>query len=601
MEKKNLQYLQALRKAMSDAGIYAVVVSGTDPHQSENPPAHWRGREWLTGFMSENGTNGTAVVTPNEALCWTDSRYFIQATDQLQGTGFEMMAEDGPDAVDLVEWLTEHVPAGKTVAIDGMTFSVNAAKRMQQQLADKGVKFNDNFPLFDYIWPERPARPANKLFIHDEGIVGEEAGSRMNRVMQQAAGEQADAILLSALDDIAWTTNLRTAGDINYSPIYVAFLYLDEQGRRILFIDDEKLTPEVKAHLQKYNVETRPYSSVADFVSKLPASTRLLIDPDKTARSIFDRISCTPVFGGASVAKLKSIKTDQMLSSLHQAMIKDGVALTAFFMEVEEQYPGGKLTEIGLARRLRQLRLSDPTCVDESFASIIGWNGHGAIVHYEPTEESSVAIEGSGLLLVDSGGQYTQGTTDITRTVALGTPTAEQKHDFTLVIKGNIALASAKFPKGTRGSQLDVLARQYLWNEGKAYYHGTGHGVGFFINCHEGPQNIRLNENPATLEPGMVTSDEPGLYLEGRYGIRSENLIATVPWKTTEFGDFYRFEVMTLFPFDRNLFETEIMTETEIEWINTYHAKVYDTLAPYLNDAQKAWMRAKTLPITRNA
>ncbi len=601
MEKKNLQYLQALRKAMSDAGIYAVVVSGTDPHQSENPPAHWRGREWLTGFMSENGTNGTAVVTPNEALCWTDSRYFIQATDQLQGTGFEMMAEDGPDAVDLVEWLTEHVPAGKTVAIDGMTFSVNAAKRMQQQLADKGVKFNDNFPLFDYIWPERPARPANKLFIHDEGIVGEEAGSRMNRVMQQAAGEQADAILLSALDDIAWTTNLRTAGDINYSPIYVAFLYLDEQGRRILFIDDEKLTPEVKAHLQKYNVETRPYSSVADFVSKLPASTRLLIDPDKTARSIFDRISCTPVFGGASVAKLKSIKSDQMLSSLHQAMIKDGVALTAFFMEVEEQYPGGKLTEIGLARRLRQLRLSDPTCVDESFASIIGWNGHGAIVHYEPTEESSVAIEGSGLLLVDSGGQYTQGTTDITRTVALGTPTAEQKHDFTLVIKGHIALASAKFPKGTRGSQLDVLARQYLWNEGKAYYHGTGHGVGFFINCHEGPQNIRLNENPATLEPGMVTSDEPGLYLEGRYGIRSENLIATVPWKTTEFGDFYRFEVMTLFPFDRNLFETEIMTETEIEWINTYHAKVYDTLAPYLNDAQKAWMRAKTLPITRNA
>ena len=492
-------------------------------------------------------------------------------------------------------------PAGKTVAIDGMTFSVNAAKRMQQQLADKGVKFNDNFPLFDYIWPERPARPANKLFIHDEGIVGEEAGSRMNRVMQQAAGEQADAILLSALDDIAWTTNLRTAGDINYSPIYVAFLYLDEQGRRILFIDDEKLTPEVKAHLQKYNVETRPYSSVADFVSKLPASTRLLIDPDKTARSIFDRISCTPVFGGASVAKLKSIKTDQMLSSLHQAMIKDGVALTAFFMEVEEQYPDGKLTEIGLARRLRQLRLSDPTCVDESFASIIGWNGHGAIVHYEPTEESSVAIEGSGLLLVDSGGQYTQGTTDITRTVALGTPTAEQKHDFTLVIKGHIALASAKFPKGTRGSQLDVLARQYLWNEGKAYYHGTGHGVGFFINCHEGPQNIRLNENPATLEPGMVTSDEPGLYLEGRYGIRSENLIATVPWKTTEFGDFYRFEVMTLFPFDRNLFETEIMTETEIEWINTYHAKVYDTLAPYLNDAQKAWMRAKTLPITRNA
>lgn len=599
MEKKNMQYLQALRTAMKENGIYAVVVSGTDPHQSENPPAHWRGREWLTGFWSENGTNGTAVITPDDALCWTDSRYFIQATEQLSGTGFSMMAEDGPDAVDLIDWLTEHVPAGETVGIDGMTFSISTAQRLEQQLNDNGVKLNDHFPLFDYIWSDRPSRPANKLFIHDEDIVGETAGKRMERVVEQAKTELANAVLLSSLDDIAWATNLRTAGDINFSPIYVAFLYLDTSGQHILFVDADKLTDEVKAHLDKYNVQQRPYDSVTEFVASLPKETRLLLDPDKTARGIYDKVGCTPVFGGAPVAKLKSIKSSHMLDSLHQAMIKDGVALTRFFMEVEEQFPSGTLNELSLSRRLRELRLSDPTCVDESFAAIIGWNAHGAIVHYEATEESSSPVTGRGLLLVDSGGQYKQGTTDITRTIALGTPTAEEMHDFTLVMKGHIALATARFPKGTRGSQLDVLARQFLWNEGKAYYHGTGHGVGFFINCHEGPQNIRLNENPATLEPGMVTSDEPGLYLEGRYGIRCENLIATVPWKTTDFGDFYRFEVMTLFPFDRNLFQTEIMTDEELDWLNAYHARVYDTLAPYLDDKQEVWMRAKTLPLTR--
>lgn len=600
MEKENLKYLEALREAMKANGVYAVVVSGTDPHQSENPPAHWRGREWLTGFWSENGTNGTAVITPDQALCWTDSRYFIQAAEQLEGTGFSMMAEDGPDAVDLVDWLTEHVPAGKTVGIDGMTFSISAAQRMEQQLKDNGVELNDHFPLFDHIWTGRPARPANKLFIHDENIVGETAGARMARIMEETKTELANAILLSSLDDIAWATNLRTAGDINFSPIYVAFLYLDATGRRILFVDADKLTPEVETHLRQYDIEQRPYDAVADFVASLPKSTRLLLDPAKTARGIYDRIGCTPVFGGHGVAKLKSIKNTCMLDSLHQAMIKDGVALTRFFMMVEEQYPSGTLTELGLSRKLRELRLRDDSCVDESFAAIIGWNAHGAIVHYEATEQSSIPVTGEGLLLVDSGGQYKQGTTDITRTIALGNPTAEQRHDFTLVMKGHIALATATFPKGTRGAQLDALARQYLWAEGKAYYHGTGHGVGFFINCHEGPQNIRLNENPAALEPGMVTSDEPGLYLEGRYGIRCENLITTVPWRATEFGEFYRFEVMTLFPFDLNLFETEIMTDAEIDWVNAYHARVYDTLAPYLDGRQDAWMRAKTQPLTRN-
>ncbi len=594
--KKNFEYLGRLREAMASRGIDACVISGTDPHQSELPPRHWRGREWLTGFESENGTNGTAVVTADDALCWTDSRYFIQAEDQLRDTGFRMMKEDGPDAVDLVDWLTEHTSAGQKVGIDGMTFSVAYAQRLEQELNDNGVRLDTDFPMFDTIWPERPSRPLNKLFIHDEKIVGQTVDSKIEAVLAETRAELANAILISALDDLAWTTNLRAAGDINYSPMYVGFLFLSDDAR-VLFVDDDKLTDDVRAHLAKYNIETRPYDSVKEFVETLPKETRLLIDPAKTARGVYDHIGCATVFGGDGVAKLKSIKNDTMIANLATAMEKDGVALTRFFMMVEKEYPTGRLTEVELGRRLRELRLSDPSCVDESFAPILGWNAHGAIVHYEATEESDVAIEGDGLLLVDSGGQYTFGTTDITRTVALGVPTAEQRHDFTLVMKGHIALSNAIFPAGTTGHQLDVLARQFLWKEGKAYYHGTGHGVGYFINCHEGPQNIRLNINPTPLEPGMITSNEPGLYLEGRYGIRCENLIVTEHYETTDFGEFLHFHPMTLFPFDRSLFELEIMTPEEIKWVDDYHRLVRERLTPLLTADEAAWLAAKTEPL----
>ena len=597
--KKNFEYLTRLREVMKQHGIDAVVITGTDPHQSELPPHHWRGREWLTGFESGNGTNGTAVVLMDEAYCWTDSRYFIQAEEQLKDTGFKMMKEDGPEAVDLIGWLAGHLKEGQTVGIDGMTFSVSLAQRLQQELSDNGIGLNDGFPQFDYIYPDRPQRPKNELFIHDEGIVGETVDSKIRRVLAEVKAELANAVLLSALDDIAWATNLRTAGDINYSPIFVGFLYLDE-SRRILFVDAEKVNADVKAHLDKYGIEVKGYEDVLSFVAALPKETRLLLDPEKTARGIYDKVGCTPVFGGSRVAKLKSIKNPTMLENLATAMEKDGVALTRFFMMVEKEYPSGKLTEVELGKRLRALRLADPACVDESFSAILGWNGHGAIVHYEATEETDVAIEGDGLLLVDSGGQYTYGTTDITRTVALGTPTEEQKHDFTLVLKGHIALGTAVFPEGTTGHQLDAFARQFLWNEGKAYYHGTGHGVGFFINCHEGPQNIRLNINPTPLQPGMITSNEPGLYLEGRYGIRLENLIVTVPAMETEFGRFYKFDTMTLFPFDTALMQTEIMTDAEIEWVNAYHAEVRRRLTPLLSAEEAAWIEKKTAPISRS-
>lgn len=598
MEKVNVKYLSDLRKAMKDHNIDAVIISGTDPHQSELPPMHWRGREWLTGFFSGNGTNGTAVVTPGQALCWTDSRYFIQATEQLKGTGFSMMKEDGPDAVDLIDWLVEHLKAGQTVGIDGMTFSISYAQRLEQELSDNGMKLNDNFPQFDFIYPDRPTRPQNKLFIHDENIVGETVDSKMERLMTEVKAELANAVLLSSLDDIAWATNLRTSGDIAFSPIFVSYLYVGTD-RKILFVDPGKLTPEITAHLNKYGIATMDYDKVLPFVASLPKECRLLIDPQKTARGVYDKIGCATVFGGAGIARLKSIKNDTMLAHLSTAMEKDGVALVKFFMMVEKEYPSGTLTELNLSERLRALRLADPTCVDESFAPIIGWNAHGAIVHYEATEESSIPVSGDGLLLVDSGGQYTTGTTDITRTIALGNPSAEMRRDFTLVMKGHIALATIKFPEGTRGAQLDVLARQFLWDDGKAYFHGTGHGVGFFINCHEGPQSIRLNENPTPLQPGMITSNEPGIYIEGKYGIRCENLIVTVPWSTTEFGRFLQFDTITLFPFDLSLFDTSIMTDAEIEWVNRYHEKVRNRLTPLLDTDEAEWLKKKTTPLTR--
>lgn len=594
--KKNFEYLNRLRKVMSEKGIDACVISGTDPHQSELPPHHWRGREWLTGFESDNGTNGTAVVTAHEAYCWTDSRYFIQAEQQLADTGFKMMKEDGPEAVDLIDWLVEHTENDQTVGIDGMTFSVSYAQRIEQALNDNGVKLNTDFPMFDFIYPDRPERPKNKLFIHDENIVGQNVDAKIKAVMNEVKPELANAILVSALDDLAWITNLRTAGDINFSPIYVGFLYLDNI-RRVLFIDEDKLTDEVSGHLKKYNIEVRPYESVKGFVETLPKDTRLLVDPEKTSRGIYDHIGCTTVFGGNGVAKLKSIKNGTMISNLETAMEKDGVALTKFFMFVEKAVADGKPGEVELGKKLRELRLSDPSCVDESFSPIIGWNAHGAIVHYEATPETEAFVEGNGLLLVDSGGQYIYGTTDITRTVAIGTPTTEMRHDFTLVMKGHIALSNAVFPAGTTGHQLDVLARQFLWKEGKAYYHGTGHGVGYFINCHEGPQNIRLNSNPTPLEPGMITSNEPGIYLEGKYGIRCENLIVTELFETTDFGEFLHFKPMTLFPFDRTLFELEIMTEDEIKWVDDYHKLVRERLTPLLSPEEAQWMAEKTKPL----
>lgn len=591
IEKKRLH---ALRELMANEGVACCIISDTDPHHSEVPPAHWRGREWLTGFKSENGTSGTAVVTATKAYVWTDNRYFIQARMQLEGTGFEMMPTDGPEAVDMIEKVCEMIPAGGTVSIDGMTFSISEAQHMEQRFNKKGIKLRTDLDVFKSIWDERPKRPGNKLFVHNEGIAGETVDSKIRRIAEETEKENANAILLSALDDIAWATNLRTGNDIAFSPVFPAYLYIDTEGHSVLFADPNKIDTNTESFISGYNIKTQPYDGITRFVSSLPQETRLLIDPTTTARGIYDHIDCPTLFGGDGIKKLKSIKNDTQLANWRIAMEKDGVALTRLFKWIDEEFPKGELTEMKIARKLRELRLSDSDCVDESFAAIVGWNDHGAVVHYEPSDETDVPVKGKGILLIDSGGQYTHGTTDITRTVALGgSPTEEQRHDFTLVLKGHIALALAKFPKGTRGTQLDVLARQYLWNEGKAYYHGTGHGVGFFINCHEGPQQIRMNDIPVALEPGMVVSNEPGFYREGHYGIRCENMLAIEAWESNEYGDFYRFSNLTLFPFDLTLVDCKMLTPEEMEWIREYHEEVKNRIGPLLDEDERRWLYDK--------
>lgn len=596
MERIEKKRLQALRREMEKQSIDCCIINSTDPHQSEIPPAHWRGREWLTGFKSENGTNGIAVVTQSEAYVWTDNRFFIQAREQLSGTGFEMMPMDGPEAVDMLAFIASKLKKGDTVGIDGMTVSANSAEAMKEVFEAAGLNLKMDFDPFDAIWEDRPPRPENRLMIHDEELVGETVDSKIRRIEEKTKEEGANAILLSALDDIAWATNLRSAGDISFSPTFPAFLLINlPYGDRALFIDECKLTPEVREYLDKYRIQTLPYEDLHRVLDSSDPESRILADPSVTASLLYEDFADILQPGGKGVAKLKSVKNASMLRHWKTAMEKDGVALVRFFKWLEEEFPKGELSEMKIARKLRECRLADADCTDESFAAIVGWNAHGAIVHYEPSEESDIPVKGKGLLLIDSGGQYKQGTTDITRTIALGgEPTERQKHDFTLVLKGMISLARATFPRGTRGAQLDILARQFLWNEGKAYYHGTGHGVGYYLNCHEGPQQIRMNEVPVDLEPGMVLSDEPGLYVEGEYGIRCENMLAIRRWESNRFGDFYRFETMTLFPFDLRLIDWEIMTGEDCRWLESYHKEVIERLSPLLSEEESAWLVGKT-------
>lgn len=594
MSKDTVKNLEAMRDAMRRVKVSAVIIPGTDPHQSEYVNPHWKVRDWITGFT---GSNGTAVVTLNSAGLWTDSRYFLQAADQLQDSGFDLHKEDIPGEATITEWLAEEMNDDEILAVDGRLFSLNKANQLEEFCGANGLRFATDFAPADTIWENRPARPMSKAFVHDIKYAGETAESKIERVLEQVENMGADAIFMPALDEIAWTLNIRGA-DVECNPLVVSYLYLS-QDDKVLFVDAEKIDAEVAAYLDGIGVSVVAYDEVQDYLKKkVKPSTNVLIDPNQVSDTLGRALECYKVYAKSPVAPLKAIKNEVQIAGTRNAMERDGAALVRLWKWIEENAGTGKITEVDVANKAIECRSVSELYRGESFGMIAGYKEHGAIVHYSAKPETASALKAEGLLLVDTGAQYLDGTTDITRTMSLGNPTESELHDYTLVLKGHLALGRAKFPVGTRGSQLDALARIYQWNEMMTYLHGTGHGVGHFLGVHEGPQNIRLNENPTTLKPGMITSNEPGLYKAGQYGIRTENLVLTVPaGHSEEFGDFLKFETLTLFPYDTNLIDLSMLSREEIEQVNAYHDEVRNRLTPYLNEEEQAWLNKRTAKI----
>lgn len=588
--------IDALRAEMVKAGVAATIIPQADPHMSEYLAAHWQARRWFSGFT---GSAGDLVVTNEKALLWTDSRYFLQAADQLDGTPVELMKDGLPDTPSIEQYLCGVLPKGAKLGIDGMLFSVVRAESLRAALEAHGMTVVTDFDPVGALWASRPALPDEKIFVHPVKYAGRSAAEKIADVLAELPSLQASSQFVSALDEIAWTLNIR-CNDVTYNPVATAFLYLAPAGESVLFVDEAKLTPEVTAYLRSEGVAVRPYGEAMDFLRSLPADARVLIEPGRTAEGVRDALAGRYVFGLSPIAAMKACKNAVQIEGIKAAMKRDGVALVHSFMEIERRVAAGDgISEMDVAEILCRHRSAQELFFEESFGTIAGYGPHGAIVHYEADEDSNSSLGTSGLLLVDSGAQYLDGTTDITRTVALGVPTAEEKRDFTLVMKGHIAMAQMIFPEGTNGAQIDVIARQYLWKNGLSYLHGTGHGVGHFLNVHEGPQKVALNLSAFPFRPGMLTSNEPGLYRTGVHGIRCENLVLCVEAMTTEFGRFYGFETVTVFPFDLNLFDTDIMTDDEIDWINRYHEQVRATLAPSLEGNALAWLENKTRKLTR--
>lgn len=588
MSKETFPHLEALRDLMRSKHIDAVIIPGTDPHQSEYPSEHWKFRDYVSGFT---GSNGTAVVTLDDAGLWTDSRYFLQAAEQLEGSGFTLRKENIPGEPTVLEWLGEVLEEDAVVGVDGRLFSLIEANRIEMFCAQNGFMFAPDFRAAEAIWTDRPARPMNPAFVHDEALAGEDVDSKISRVVDALDAADADGLLITALDEIAWLLNLR-GSDVDYTPVVIAFAYVSED-ERVLFIDSEKVTSEVKDHLKKYGVKIKDYDDIEKFLGKISSTATVMVDPNRVSDALGQAMICNKTYMASPVIALKGVKNECQIAGFRQAMLYDGAAMVRMMMWLEQNVANG-ITEMDVDRRLQQERAAYASNRGDSFHMIAGYKDHGAIVHYEATDESAYTLAPDGLLLIDTGGQYLEGTTDITRTISLGNPTAAEKHDYTLILKGHLALARAVFPKGTMGVQLDVLARGPLWNEGMTYLHGTGHGVGHFLGCHEGPQSIRMEANPTPLELGMVTSNEPGIYKTGEYGIRTENLLLCVPaCSNEEWGEFYKFESLTLFPYDTTLMDMDMLNREEVKQINDYHAMVCERLRPLLSADEAQWLEQK--------
>lgn len=593
MSKETFPHLEALRQEMRRLNVDAVIIPGTDPHQSEYICDHWKFRDWISGFT---GSNGTAVVTLDQAALWTDSRYFLQAGIELEDSGFVMMKENMGNDPTIHEWLQQVLEEDSVIAIDGRLYSAQAANQLERFCGENGFMLVTEFYPADRIWADRPARPSEAAYVHDVKYAGEEATDKIERLLEVLEGNDATAMLVTALDDIAWLLNLR-GNDVAFTPVAIAFAYISRKEKS-LFIDESKVTDEVRQHLKACDVKVRDYDDVVRFLERVSEHEVVLIDPNRVSDTLANALQCQKVYYRSPITDLKCIKNEVQIDGFRHAMERDGAALVRLFKWIEETAPTGTINEVDVWNKGMEFRAQQDLYREDSFAMICGYKEHGAIVHYEATDESASTLHGEGILLVDSGAQYLDGTTDITRTITLGNPTAQEKHDFTLVLKGHLALQRAKFPVGTTGCQLDVLARMPLWQEAMTYGHGTGHGVGHFLGCHEGPQSIRTNLVDVKLMPGMITSNEPGLYKTGEYGIRTENLLLTVEAdKTKEFGDFLTFEPLTLYPYDLELIDRSMLTPEEVAQINDYHRMVRERITPLLNADEAAWLASKTREI----
>ena len=596
MKEYIAQRLEALREVMRREKLDAFIFPSTDPHNSEYVPDRWKGREWISGF---NGSAGTAVVTMHSAALWTDSRYFIAAADQLSGTEFQLMKLKIEGTPTISEWLGSELREVNSaqVGVDGMCNSTANVEVLVSDLRrEGGITVRTNLDPLDIVWPDRPQIPASKVEIQPVELAGETVASKLTRIRKALRDLHADGMLMSALDDVAWTLNLRGT-DVHCTPVFVSYLLISTTSAT-LYINKEKLTPEVEAHLESQGVKMAGYDDVRKGIKEY-AEYNILLDPNETNYTLSRLVDVQEVIRHKSpIPAMKAIKNEAEIRGYRSAMLKDGIALVKFLRWLKPAVEAGGQTEISIDKKLTSLRAEQPLFRDISFDTIAGYSAHGAIAHYEATPETDIPVEPHGLLLLDSGAQYQDGTTDITRTIALGPVSDYEKHIYTLVLKGHIQLEICKFPSGASGTQMDILAREAMWREGLNYLHGTGHGVGSYLSVHEGPHQFRLEWVPAPFLENMTVTDEPGIYLAGQFGVRIENTLLISHYKDTEFGKFLQFESLTLCPIDTMPVVKEELLPEEVAWLNEYHQHVYDVLAPHLDDeGDKEWLRKATMPI----
>ena len=580
------QRLSDLRELMQREHLSACIFPSTDPHQGEYVPDHWKGREFISGF---NGSAGTAVVTMTSAALWTDSRYFIAAEEQLKDTEYQLMKLKIEGTPTIAEWIGRECGPGAEVAIDGLCSSANSVKELIADLRKQGgITLRTNLDPLKTIWSGRPPIPENPIEIYPMKYAGEMAHDKIARVRKALRERHADGMLMSSLDDIAWTLNLR-GSDVHCNPVFVSYLLISSKDVT-LYIDAKKLTPEIQTYLKAEGVSVAPYDEIGNGLKNY-FEYNILLDPDEVNYTLYKSVTREIIEEESPVKRMKTIKNATEIAGFRSAMLKDGIAMVKFLKWLSDYPEISGLSEIAIDKKLTAFRAEQPLYRDISFDTIAGYQAHGAIVHYEATPETDIPLKPEGLLLLDSGAQYLDGTTDITRTIALGPLTEEMRRVYTLVLKGHIQIELCKFPSGSSGTQIDILARKDMWREGLNYLHGTGHGVGTYLNVHEGPHQFRMEWKPAPLVEGMTITDEPGIYFAGKFGVRIENTLLITPYKETEFGKFLQFESLTLCPIDKTPIIKDMLLQEEIDWLNAYHQRVFDTLSPHLDADEVAWLK----------